>query len=95
MTLPPEARAGLERAWLQILRERHPDVTWRIARRELVIETEDNAGRPINVYLHPNAGYQIYHDGWRIATRKTKRGATAVVERAKTRAQDAAAMREP
>jgi hypothetical protein len=26
--LPREARDGLMRAWLEILRERHPDVTW-------------------------------------------------------------------
>ena len=26
--LPREARDGLMRAWLEILREHHPDVTW-------------------------------------------------------------------
>jgi hypothetical protein len=26
--LPREARDGLMRAWLEILREQHPDVTW-------------------------------------------------------------------
>jgi hypothetical protein len=26
--IPREAREGLMRAWLEILRERHPDVTW-------------------------------------------------------------------
>ena len=26
--LPCEARDGLMRAWLEILREQHPDVTW-------------------------------------------------------------------
>jgi hypothetical protein len=26
--LPREARDGIMRAWLQILRERHPDVSW-------------------------------------------------------------------
>ena len=26
--IPREARAGLLRAWLAILRERHPEVTW-------------------------------------------------------------------
>jgi hypothetical protein len=26
--IPAEARAGLMRAWLEILRERHPGVTW-------------------------------------------------------------------
>jgi hypothetical protein len=27
-TLPKEAREGLMRAWLKVLRERHPAVTW-------------------------------------------------------------------
>jgi hypothetical protein len=27
-TLPAEAREGLMRAWLGILKERHPDVVW-------------------------------------------------------------------
>ena len=27
-TIPAEARAGLMRAWLEILRERHPQLTW-------------------------------------------------------------------
>ena len=27
-TLPRQARDGLMRAWLDILRERHPEVTW-------------------------------------------------------------------
>lgn len=26
--LPPEAREGVMRAWLAILHERHPNVTW-------------------------------------------------------------------
>jgi hypothetical protein len=26
--IPREAREGLTRAWLEILRERHPDVSW-------------------------------------------------------------------
>ena len=26
--IPGEARDGLMRAWLEILRERHPDVSW-------------------------------------------------------------------
>jgi hypothetical protein len=26
--IPAEARAGLMRAWLEILKERHPEVTW-------------------------------------------------------------------
>lgn len=31
--LTPEARAGLERAWLDILRARYPGLDWRIVRR--------------------------------------------------------------
>jgi len=27
-TLPREAREGLMRAWLELLKERHPTVTW-------------------------------------------------------------------
>jgi hypothetical protein len=27
-TIPREARAGLMRAWLEILKERHPEVSW-------------------------------------------------------------------
>lgn len=28
MRLPPEARDGLSRVWLEILREKHPGVSW-------------------------------------------------------------------
>ncbi len=38
--LPKEAREGLMRAWLEILRERHPGVQW-VARGEE--HTEDEA----------------------------------------------------
>lgn len=38
--LPQEAREGLERAWLAILRARHPGVDWQIVREE---EPEDDA----------------------------------------------------
>lgn len=31
MTLPAEARDGLSRVWLEILKERHPGVTWVLA----------------------------------------------------------------
>lgn len=31
MTLPPEARAGLMRAWLSVLSNRHPGVKWQAA----------------------------------------------------------------
>lgn len=30
-SLPREARDGLMRAWLELLRERHPGVTWIVA----------------------------------------------------------------
>jgi hypothetical protein len=36
-----EARDGIMRAWLEILRERHPDVTW--------IPTPDESGSPQSV----------------------------------------------
>jgi hypothetical protein len=32
--IPREARDGLMRAWLKILRERHPDVSWVAAMQE-------------------------------------------------------------
>jgi hypothetical protein len=32
--LPREARDGLMRAWLEILRERHPEVSWLPATQE-------------------------------------------------------------
>jgi len=32
-SLPPEARDGLTRAWLSILRDRHPGVAWVAAER--------------------------------------------------------------
>jgi|GEM_PF-6623241 len=32
--LPAEARDGLMRVWLEILREKHPDVTWVAAEQE-------------------------------------------------------------
>ena len=37
--LPWEARAGLMRAWLAILRERHPNVTWLPADRTALAVT--------------------------------------------------------
>ena len=40
--LPPEARAALMRAWLEILKERHPEVTW-IAKDEPSIEDAGSA----------------------------------------------------
>jgi hypothetical protein len=39
-SIPREAREGLMRAWLEILRERHPEVTW-IARGD---ESVDESG---------------------------------------------------
>ena len=38
--IPREARDGLMRAWLEILKERHPDVTW-ITRDEVSAEGAD------------------------------------------------------
>jgi hypothetical protein len=32
--IPPEAREGLMRAWLAVLRKRHPDVLWIPVREE-------------------------------------------------------------
>jgi hypothetical protein len=39
--LPREARDGLMRAWLEILKERHPAVTW-IAKEATPAEASDN-----------------------------------------------------
>jgi hypothetical protein len=39
--IPREARDGLMRAWLEILRERHPDVAW--------IAVSDESGSPQSV----------------------------------------------
>jgi hypothetical protein len=38
--LPREARDGLMRAWLEILRERHPHVTWVPAMQERSCDEE-------------------------------------------------------
>ena len=38
--IPSEAREGLMRAWLEILRERHPDVTWVTVTRVNPLEDE-------------------------------------------------------
>ena len=48
--IPREARDGLMRAWLEILKERHPNVTW-IARDEASAEDAD-----------PNLDYMNHHD---------------------------------
>jgi hypothetical protein len=42
-TLPREAREGLMRAWLELLRERHPGVTWVAA--TAAVSTSDKAQR--------------------------------------------------
>jgi hypothetical protein len=49
--LPREAREGLMRAWLEILRDRHPSATWvSVEQVEQQIATEpdppDNSARP-------------------------------------------------
>jgi hypothetical protein len=46
MTLPREARDGLMRAWLEILRERHPDVTWVAVREAASFEDHPSAAMP-------------------------------------------------
>ena len=38
--IPRQARDGLMRAWLEILRERHPDVTWVAVRSLESLEDE-------------------------------------------------------
>jgi hypothetical protein len=38
--VPREAHDGLMRAWLEILRERHPDVTWVTVERVDPLEDE-------------------------------------------------------
>jgi hypothetical protein len=40
MRIPREAREGLMRAWLEILRERHPDVSWVTVKGEDPLEDE-------------------------------------------------------
>jgi hypothetical protein len=40
--LPAESRAALERAWLQILRHRHPDITWVPCRPSLTDHEADS-----------------------------------------------------
>jgi hypothetical protein len=41
--LPREAREGLMRAWLEILRERHPNVNW-LPAEQAKQETAEQAG---------------------------------------------------
>ena len=43
-SIPREARDGLMRAWLEILREQHPDVTWVVLEQE-PHETESTSVR--------------------------------------------------
>jgi hypothetical protein len=38
--LPREARDGIMRAWLEILRQRHPNVTWIAAQEDELREDE-------------------------------------------------------
>jgi hypothetical protein len=49
--LPREAREGLMRAWLEILRDRHPSVTWvavEQVEQDIAMEPDppENATRP-------------------------------------------------
>jgi hypothetical protein len=37
--IPREARDGLMRAWLEILRDRHPQVTWIAADNEMAVSS--------------------------------------------------------
>ena len=46
MFIPREARDGLMRAWLEILRERHPDVMWIPASAELDGPTPASTAEP-------------------------------------------------
>jgi hypothetical protein len=45
-TLPREARDGLMRAWLKVLSDRHPNVTWVPAGHQ---EVTDNTDVPVTV----------------------------------------------
>lgn len=64
MSLPHEARKGVERAFLQILRERHPGVTWTIVPNPPTEEDENeilsytgtcqSCGRYLDVRQHKN-----------------------------------------
>jgi hypothetical protein len=46
--LPPEARAGLMRAWLEILRQRHPGVVW-VARQSEAETGRDATQQPFEL----------------------------------------------
>ena len=46
-SLPREAREGLQRAWLDILRERHPGVTW------IAVEQADDRGSDEETAIAP------------------------------------------
>jgi hypothetical protein len=47
-TIPREARDGLMRAWLEILRERHPDVTWLPLADGSPYDDEDTSSAPVS-----------------------------------------------
>jgi hypothetical protein len=48
--LPREARDGLMRAWLEILRERHPGVTW-LPHAEGSLEDDEDAGSALGSHV--------------------------------------------
>lgn len=51
MTLPPEARKGVERAFLEVMRRRHPEYTWTVSwapRREEDVPQSEGGGTTID-----------------------------------------------
>jgi hypothetical protein len=46
MALPREARDGLMRAWIEILREKHPGVTWVPAAQDAQVASEPESRMP-------------------------------------------------
>lgn len=54
MSLPPEARKGVERAFLEILRKRHPGVTWTIVPPEKDRDAMDALNEARDAYDRQN-----------------------------------------
>lgn len=61
MSLPPEARKGVERAFLELMRKRHPEYTWTIVPSAPAVSDEDvlaytgtcqSCGRYLDVRQH-------------------------------------------